>query len=124
MLRNLSLPIFRASVSHLFFLINKGCFETFKTVFCQILNRYMFLPSKHHQVFSTYNIFFQINCSKAQCFMFFICFYYGLRTEKLIWIHSTTCCERFGVKIFVDLDNFLEACYLLGNTSFTPQLKV
>lgn len=51
------------------------------------------------------------------------CFYYGLRTEKLILIHSTTCCEQFGVKVFVDLDNFLEACYLPGNASVTQQLE-
>lgn len=49
--------------------------------------------------------------------MFVICFYYGLRTDKLILIHSTTRCEQFGVKVFVDLDNFLEACYLLGTTA-------
>ena len=34
--------------------------------------------------------------------MFVICFYYGLRTEKLILIHFTTHCEQFGVKVFVD----------------------
>ena len=62
----------------------------------------LFLPTKHHQAFSRYNSFLQINCRKAQCFMFVICFHYGLRTEKLILIHFTTRCEQFGVKVFVD----------------------